>query len=59
VGPAAESNSVDPIIYQVWLLSFIGFLLLMIGQAILSSQVYEDEIRLEKLQTIIDEMKEG
>tara|TARA_B100001996_G_scaffold45139_1_gene32582 strand:+ start:268 stop:996 length:729 start_codon:yes stop_codon:yes gene_type:complete len=59
VGPTAEPNSVDPIIYQVWLLSFAGFLLLMIGQAILSSKVYSEEMRLEKLQTIIDERKEG
>ena len=59
VGPAAESNSVDPIIYQIWLLSFVGFLLLMIGQALLSSEVYTSEERLAKLQNILDEKKKG
>ena len=59
VGPASEPGSVDPIIYQIWLLCFLGFILLMIGQAIISSKIYSNEKRLEELQTIIDKKKEG
>ncbi len=59
IGPTSEPNSVDPIILQIWLLSFLGFLLLMAGQAILSSEVYDCEERIEKLQTIIDDVQEG
>ena len=59
VGPASEPESVDPIIYQIWLLCFLGFILLMIGQAIISSKIYSSEKRLEELQTIIDKKKEG
>lgn len=59
IGPTAEPDSVDPIILQIWLLSFLGFLVLMAGQAILSSQVYNCEKKLGSLQTIIDDVQEG
>ncbi|RAH15454.1 MAG: hypothetical protein CMB56_002940 [Methanobacteriota archaeon] len=59
IGPTAEPNSVDPIILQIWLLSFLGFLILMAGQAILSSQVYNCEKKLQTLQTMIDDALEG
>ena len=53
IGPDAE-NKIDETILYIWLLSFAGMMLLMIGQALVSWEVHRCEKRLLMLQERLD-----
>ena len=49
-----EDGGVDTVILQIWLLAFIGMVILMIGQAMVSWEVQKSEQRLAELQLRLD-----
>ena len=49
-----EDGGVDAVILQIWLLAFIGMVVLMIGQAMVSWEVQKSEQRLAELQLRLD-----
>ena len=49
-----EEGGVDTIILQIWLLAFVGMVILMIGQTMVSWEVQKSEQRLAELQQRLD-----
>ena len=49
-----EESGVDSVILQIWLLAFLGMVILMIGQAMVSWEVQKCEKHLAELQQRMD-----
>ena len=54
VGCEGDGGGVDSVVYSIWLLSFVGMAIMMIGQAMVSAEVQKCERRLAELQNRMD-----